>query len=111
MVLVEHLESDASSGFVAGGSSTGGIVDVNQEEVQWTKKQSVDLSRLPSPHGNRASFGVGGGPLPPHLKQTDQHMHTFKGQYFKHHLFCFRIHQKCQMKSWMMIFSEVMMKM
>lgn len=81
MVFVEHLESDAISGFVAGGSSTGGIVDVNQEEVQWTKKHSVDLSRLPSPHGNRASFGVGGGPLPPHLKQTHQHTHTSKEDY------------------------------
>lgn len=40
---------------------------MNQEEVQWTKKNWVDLPRLPSPHGYKASFGVGGGPLPPHL--------------------------------------------
>lgn len=58
-----------SSGLVAGGSSAGVSVDVNQEEVLWTKKNCVDLSRLPSPHGNRASLGVGGGPLPPHLTQ------------------------------------------
>ena len=64
---------EVSSGLVAGGSSTGGTVDVNQEEIQWTKKNCVDLPRLSSPHGNRASFGVGGGLLPPrfiHEKHT-----------------------------------------
>lgn len=54
---------------VAGGSSTGGTVDGNREEEHWTKKNCVDLPRLPSPHGNRASSGVGGGPLPPRLTQ------------------------------------------
>lgn len=73
-MLVEDLENRSTGGLVAGGSSTGGGVDVNQEEVQWTKKNCVDLPRLPSPHGNRASSGVGGGPLPPHLthKQTTE---------------------------------------
>lgn len=72
-----------SSGLGAGGSSTGGTVDGNQEEVQWTKKNCVDLPRLPSPHGNRASFGVGGGPLPPrfvhkHTNTTEEEKCTIK---------------------------------
>lgn len=31
------------------------------------KKNLLDLPRLPSPHGYKASFGDEGGSLPPHL--------------------------------------------
>lgn len=65
------------SRLVAGGSTTGGIIDVIQEEVQWTKKKCLDLPRLPSPHGNKASSGFGGGPPAPIPKaRTHTHRHT-----------------------------------
>lgn len=58
----------SSSEAVAGGSSTGGAVDVNLEEVP----------RLPSPHGNKASL-CGWRccpPYPPPSPPLNTHMGT-----------------------------------
>lgn len=63
-----HLKAD--------GSSTGGIVDVDKKEVQWTKKHCADLARLPSPHEVEASLGAGDGLLPQCVFYIPQHKLT-----------------------------------
>lgn len=98
-----------NSGLEAGGSSSGGAVDVNQEEVQWTNRTVLTCPDCLHHMGIEHPLGMEVVPCP-HASHIEQ-----PTIYFKHTImfisFYFRILQKCRMKSLTMTFYKVMMKM